>query len=137
VEGDIRMKKIIPEIHIKNCIEAVKYYKEVFGGEIKNEKMADGIESFKGHEGKLIHAELHINPDCVLYFADVFNEKGVKTYCNLILEMDSEEEINRIYSKLKENGKVRYELQKTFWGAYHAVIEDNYGNTWSLNYTLR
>ncbi len=28
---------------------------------------------FKGHKGKYIHDELHINENRVVYFADVFN----------------------------------------------------------------
>lgn len=29
------MKNIIPEIFVDNCKEALEYYKEIFGGEIK------------------------------------------------------------------------------------------------------
>jgi PhnB protein len=39
-----------------------------------------------------------------------------------------------LYEKLKEKGTVRFELQKTFWGAYHAIVIDQYGISWSLNY---
>lgn len=129
------MKKVIPEIYVKNCKEALEYYKEIFGGEIKNVQMADGIEMFKGFEGKIIHAELHINADCVLYLADIF--EGKKEYGNidLMLELENKEEIDRLYKTLSKNGSVKFELQKTFWGAYHAVVIDCYGNTWGLNYS--
>ena len=130
------MKSIIPEIYIDNCKEALDFYSSVFGGEIKNVKMADGIEMFKGFEGKIIHAELHINCSCVLYFVDVLDEPQKGFNMNLVLEMDSEEEINRVYSSLSSNGFVKYELQKAFWGAYHAVVTDCYGVTWGLNYSL-
>ena len=131
------MKRIIPEIYVKDCKAALEFYKGVFGGEIKNIQMADGIEMFKGHEGKIIHSELHINPDCVIYFVDIFGEGKTSSNVNQLLELDSEEEINRIYKELSENGTVKYELQKTFWGAYHAVVTDSYGNTWGLNLTLK
>lgn len=75
------MKKIIPELHVKNCKEALEFYKEVFGGEIKNVKLADGIEMFKGLEGKIIHAELHINSDCVMYLVDLFKEELFNIHC--------------------------------------------------------
>ncbi|HYE09267.1 MAG TPA: VOC family protein [Patescibacteria group bacterium] len=131
------MKRIIPEIFVKDCKATLEYYKEVFGGEIKNVQMADGKEMFKGFEGKVIHSELHINPDCVLYLVDILGEDKEPSNSNLLLELDSEEEINRIYSVLIETGAVIYELQKTFWGAYHAVVTDCYGNRWGLNYTLK
>lgn len=129
------MKRIIPEIFVNDCKEVLEYYKEVFGGEIKNVQMADGKEMFKGFEGKVIHSELHINPDCVLYLLDILGGGRTASNANLLLELDNEEEINRIYAALSKNGTVRYELQKTFWGAYHAVVTDCYGNTWGLNYT--
>ena len=55
------MKSIIIDLTVENCHEALLYYKEIFGGEIKNTQLADGIDMFKGHEGKYIHSELHIN----------------------------------------------------------------------------
>lgn len=131
------MKSIIPEIYVENCKEAIEYYKEVFVGEIKNLQLADGKEMFKGFEGKIIHSELHINSNCILYFVDILDGKKEAGNTHLLLELDSEEEINRIYSALSEKGVVQFELQKTFWGAYHAVVTDCYGNTWGLNYTTK
>lgn len=131
------MRSITPSIYINNCKEALEYYREVFGGEIKNVKLADGIEMFKGHEGKIIHSELHINESCILYFVDIFDDRKETGNIELVIELDKEEEINRVYSSLKEKGTVGYELQKTFWGAYHAVVTDQYGTVWGLNYTLK
>lgn len=130
------MKSIIPEIYVENCKEALEFYKGVFGGEIKNLQLADGKEMFKGFEGKVIHSELHINNNCVLYFVDLFDDKSKVSATHFVLELDSEEEINRVYNTLKEAGKVGFELQKTFWGAFHAVVTDSHGVTWGLNYTL-
>ena len=131
------MKSIIPNIYVENCKEAIKYYQEVFGGQLKNVQLADNVEMFKGHEGKIIHAELHINDECQIYFADIFGEKKESGNIDLVLELDSEDEINRLYSILSQEGSIEFELQKTFWGAYHAVVTDKFGNTWSLNYALK
>jgi len=130
------MKRIIPEVYVENCKEALEYYKEVFGGEVKNVQLADGKEMFKGLEGKIIHSELHINKDCILYFVDILHGKKEAGDTHLLLELDSEEEINKIYSALSKKGIVKFELQKTFWGAYHAVVTDCYDNTWGLNFSL-
>ena len=128
------MKRIIPELHVKNCKEALEYYKEVFGGEIKNVQMADGKEMFKGLEGKVIHAELHINDNCTLYLVDLFKEEDAVQDIHQLLILESEEEINKLYQVLSQKGTVRFELQKTFWGALHAVVTDSYGITWGLNF---
>ncbi|WP_097028422.1 VOC family protein [Clostridium peptidivorans] len=131
------MKRIIPEIFVENCKEALEYYKEVFGGEIKNVQLADGKPMFKGFEGKIIHSELHVNADCIMYLLDILTDSHKRPNGSLLLELESEEEINRLYSALSKNGSVKFELQKTFWGAYHAVVTDYYGNTWGLNYSAR
>jgi PhnB protein len=91
---------------------------------------------FKGFEGKIIHSELHINTDCVLYLVDIFEGKKESDNIHLLLELESEEEINRVYQELSKDGSVKFELQKAFWGAYYAVVTDCYGNTWGLNYSI-
>ncbi|MBC8061056.1 MAG: VOC family protein [Clostridiaceae bacterium] len=129
------MKRIIPEIYINNCKVALEYYKEVFGGDIKNVQMADGKEMFKGSEGKVIHSELHINDDCVMYLVDILQVEKESSSTHLVLELENEEEINKIYQALSKEGSIKFELQKTFWGALHAVVTDCYGITWGLNYS--
>jgi len=130
------MKQIFPHIRIANCKEEIEYYQSIFGGEIKNAQLADGIEMFKGHEGKYIHAELHMNENCAIYFADIFGDTPI-TGNNILLgpELDSEEEITRIYEALANDGEIQMELQDTFWGAKHAIVKDKNGIAWELNYT--
>ncbi|MDF2671830.1 MAG: 3-demethylubiquinone-9 3-methyltransferase [Clostridiales bacterium] len=131
------MKKIIPNISIENCKEAIEYYKGIFGGEVKDVQLADGKDMFKGHEGKIIHSELVINDDCILYLTDVFGEKQEESNISLILLLSSEEEITKLYEALEKKGKVAFPLQKTFWGSFHAVITDCYGVTWNLDYSAK
>ncbi|MFD2443896.1 VOC family protein [Bacillus sp. CGMCC 1.16607] len=83
-----------------------------------------------------MHAELHINDDCVLYFYE-FSDPQYKIGKNfsLVLDMESEEEINRIYDELAKDGNVKMPMQDTFWGAKHGVIVDKNGIQWDLNFT--
>lgn len=131
------MRKIIPNVNVENCKEALEFYKELFGGETKNVQLADGKEMFKGFEGKIIHAELHINAGCTLYLNDFMGEKKEGGNISLVLELESEEEINRLYAALSRDGHTVFPLQKTFWGSYHAVVTDSYGITWSMDYAGR
>ncbi len=128
------MKRIIPHISVSSCKHALEYYKDVFHGEVKNVQMADGNKMFEGHEGKITHAELIINEYCILYFNDFFGEEKKAGQINLLLDLESEEEINALYAAMSNGSHIQFELQKTFWGAYHAVLTDRYGVTWSLNY---
>lgn len=129
------MRHIIPHIIVENCKEAIEYYQNVFGGEIKNTQLSDGIEMFKGQEGKYIHAELHINRDCILYFVDVFRPDVKKgNHVELALELESDKEIRRLYEALSADGQVLMELQDTFWNATYAKVKDKYGVIWELSY---
>ncbi|MDL4840592.1 VOC family protein [Aquibacillus rhizosphaerae] len=128
------MKKLLPHIYLRNCHEPLAFYHHVFGGEVKNTQTADDVEMFKGHDGKYIHAELHINEDCVIYFADVFEPIKQGNNIWLVVELESKQEIESVYEQLSENGEVKMDLQHTFWGATYGVVKDVYGITWELNY---
>lgn len=54
------MKSANPYVFIKNCKIEMEHYNKILGGEIKNVQLADEIEMFRGHEGKVLHAELHL-----------------------------------------------------------------------------
>lgn len=127
------MKRILPHIYLENCQEAIEYYRQIFGGEIKNTQLSDGMEMFKGHEGKYIHAELHINESSVIYFADVFVPLSKGTNIWLSLDLETEDEIKTIYSAFAKDGQVKMELQDMFWGSKYGVITDKNGLTWELS----
>ena len=129
------MKQIIPEVYVKDCQNALEFYRQILGGKIKNLQISNNTEMFKGIENKVIHAELHVNSRCVFYFVDIFEKKRAKTgNITLMLHMDSMEELKRVYEAFANGGDVGMELQKTFWGAYHAIVTDRFGTPWALNY---
>ncbi len=133
--GGWRMKSMIIDLTVENCHEALLYYKEIFGGEIKNTQLADGIDMFKGHEGKYIHSELHINENCILYLTDIFSENYIPgNNFKIVLQLNSNEEIEKQYDALTRDGQIVFPLQDTFWGSRHGVVQDKYGVTWELDY---
>lgn len=132
------MKQIIPEIYINECAAALDFYKEIFGGEVKNMQMSDDLPLFKDMQGKVIHSELHINNKCVFYFVDIFEPKRQKPgNITLVLHMDDKAELERCYAGLSDGGKVGMHLQKTFWGAWHAIVTDRFGAPWALNLNMK
>lgn len=128
------MRQVIPEIYVRDCRKALDFYLDVFGGEIKNLQMSDNMEVFSDLHGKVIHSELHVNGSCVLYFADALTENR-KEIGNVtpMLHLDNEQETQRIYRALQQQGTVLMELQKTFWGAWHAIVTDRFGAPWALS----
>ena len=132
---DTRMKQIIPEVYVKDAINALDFYKDLFGGKVKNLQLSDQLPMFKDQPGKVVHAELHINARCVLYFADIFDERRKRCgNMTLMLHMENMSEIERAYDILSQNGKVGMPLQQTFWGAWHAIVTDKFGAPWALSF---
>jgi PhnB protein len=121
-----------------NAREALEYYKEVFGGEVL------GIQTFgeadypspPEMDDKVMHAQFK-KGDFFFMASDCFigHTVDVGNNISLVLEFESEEEIQNIYDKLSLNGSVLMELQDTFWGAKYGKVKDPYGVIWDLNYT--
>jgi len=131
-----QLKQIIPEIYVKDCLDALHFYKDLFGGEIKNLQMSEDIEMFKQISGKVVHAELHVNSRCVFYFVDIFEKKRAAVgNVTLVLHMHTKQEMQQAFDRLKEGGLVGMEMQRTFWGEYHAIVTDRFGAPWALNFT--
>ena len=132
------MKQIVPEIYVKNCAQALGFYKETFGGEIKNLQMSDDMEMFKQYKGKVVHGELHVNNNCIFYFLDIFDKKRASVgNVTLVLHMQTKQQMQQVFDALSEGGDVGMAMQKTFWGEYHAIVTDRYGAPWALNFTPR
>ncbi|WP_246943362.1 VOC family protein [Bacillus pinisoli] len=127
------MKSANPYVFIEDCQAALEYYQYILGGEIKNIQLADEMEMFKGHEGKVLHAELHLG-NSIIHFSDLFAPVQKGNQIRISLECDSEEEIKSVYQKLITDGQILIELKETFWGALHANITDKFGISWLLNF---
>ena len=52
----------------------------------------------------------------------------------LMIQCDSEEEINSYFANLSAGGVVSMPLSKQFWGATYGQLTDKFGVLWSLNY---
>jgi PhnB protein len=121
------MKSIIPNLFIDNCKENLEFYKRIFSGELNN------IAPRHDAAEKIMHAELHINKDCVLYFGDKLEEAPPDPNIHIFLKFESEAEIQKVYDSLKKEGEVELELDQSFWGTLHAVVIDKNGITWDLD----
>ncbi|WP_231633183.1 VOC family protein [Numidum massiliense] len=81
-------------------------------------------------------SELHVNEQCVLYFADIFQNNITKgNHIQLTLDLEDDAEITRLYASLAKDGEVKMELQDTFWNAKYGIVTDPYGVTWELNFS--
>ena len=131
------MKAIIPEVYVKDCMNALDLYISAFGGEIKNLQISDNMEMFKKYKGKVIHSELHVNSRCVFYFVDMLDKKRAGNNITLVVHTHTRSELEKIFAALADGGKINMPPQKTLWGEYHARLIDKFGTSWALNFAPR
>ena len=53
---------------------------------------------------------------------------------NLLIQAESEAEVDKLFNALSAGGTVKVPLNKTFWGAYFGMFEDKFGIQWMINY---
>ena len=124
-----------------NCREAAEFYAEVFGTE-KPQIMTFGEtppnpEFALPEEAKnlVMHTRLNISGSNVM-FSDVFPGMPFVQGNNVTLSIVTEnlDEIKTWFNKLKEGGKVKMDLQETFWSKCYGNLTDKFGIEWQFNY---
>lgn len=123
-----------------NCREAVEYYAEVFGTQ-KPQILALGdvpenTEYPVSEEEKqlIMHARLNINGSDIMFSDNVggFPFTQGNNFSIAVVSRNTED-IKNWFGKLKEGGKVRMELQETFWSKCYGAITDKFGIDWQLS----
>ena len=132
------MTQINAYLHFNgNCREAMTFYKECLGGELK--LMTAGESPMAGQlpaaqHNHIMHGTL-INKGIALMASDMMSPDGV-THGNAIsltLVCSNKAEIENFFSKLSAGGKVLHALKEEFFGTY-GDLTDKYGISWMFNY---
>lgn len=121
-----------------NCREAMTFYQECLGGELTllpvgESPLADQLPATK--RNCILHACLK-RDGLTLLGADLITtqEPTVGNSVSMLLECSSEEEINRLSTKLSSSGELLHPLEHTFWGSIFGDVADQYGFHWYLNF---
>lgn len=131
------MKTITPYLFFSgNCEEAMSFYKECLNGEITAlQRFGDAEMPVEDdHKRKIMHGELKAEGITIM-FSDGAPHKEITGGNNvqLSINLESEEEQNRIFEALSEEGEITMPLENTFWGARYGMLTDRYGIRWMLN----
>lgn len=130
------MSEIITFVSVDNCLEAIEFYKDVFKAEVVGEMtMLENIPGFEEYKGKVGHSTLQIG-DSRMFMNDALEEfpMTIGERVQLVLDMETEEELKTAFKKLVNGGKVVMELQEVHWGALFGTVKDKYGVTWQIYY---
>ncbi|MFA5328553.1 MAG: VOC family protein [Prolixibacteraceae bacterium] len=121
-----------------NCREAMNFYKDCLGGELQWQTVGDSPMSDKlprKMKECILHSTL-TKGDLVLIASDMVDEEGLLkgNAVSLMLNCNSEDEIQQFYMRLSAGGKQTHPLEINFWGALFGNLTDKFGNRWLLHY---
>ncbi|MBW8201142.1 VOC family protein [Flagellimonas abyssi] len=122
-----------------NCQEALDFYADCLGAEIKNRQTyADRkIDVPDEYRDRLQHAELKGNGvDFMAYDAAPDTPLMDGTKIHLSIDVDKKQKAQEIFEQLSSGGKVHHELREREWNALFARFTDKYGINWMLNCDL-
>jgi len=135
------MENVIPYLTFEgNALDALTFYTQALEGRVlysqtfrQSELEAGMPEAWKD---KIMHAAFQAG-DLQLMVSDTpDSETKVISgdQVQLALNFTNEQEIDRVYSHLAEDGQVTLALEKTSWGAKFGMLTDQFGVRWMLNF---
>ena len=127
-----------------NAREAIGFYSDVFGvepfGIVDFAAFADQeMELSEEDLGKVAHSSIPLTDDVTLMLSDVAGEYvdryAVGSNAYVYLEVESEEEADRLFAALSDGGSVEMPLMETEWADKYGSLVDKYGQGWMVGYT--
>ena len=117
-----------------NCREAFQFYKEHLGGKITMissfNDMPDKNSIPPNWQDKILHAQIEIG-NGILMGADIPNAEQMHS-AYLSLNVNSDEEAERIYGLLSDGGQIFMKMEQTFFASRFALLRDKFGTNWML-----
>ena len=135
------MKPLVPYLCFNgNCHEVMNFYKQCFGGELQlitYGESPEGVCDKNADKNAIMHAFLKKDDFSLMAsdWPDGEAKQGNNVHLNI--ECETKLEIETLFKKLSQEGKVVQALADTFWGAHFGMLVDKYGIHWMLNYPLQ
>jgi PhnB protein len=131
------MKKLYPYIAFSgNCEEALNFYKDALGGEIRSLMRYSEAPEYATEENKnlIMHSEF-VAEGIRFMAADEMKPRDNATgRVSLSIDFDTAEEEEKVFNALSDGANIMMPLQDTFWGARFGILADKFGISWMFNY---
>ena len=127
-----RNQKITPLLMFNgNAEEAMTFYTTIF-------EDAEIRSIFHQENGMVMHATFTMNGQTFMAI-DNGNENDIPftSAFSLFVTCETEKEIDTVFKKLAEDGKILMDLAPTPFSVKFAWVEDQYGVSWQLNLETR
>lgn len=119
-----------------NCEEAINYYKNELGAEVKEISYLDEAPVDLGYENP-ISARFVTYAEVVMFGTSIVMSDGAEHDMKnqnfwFSLFLDTEEEVVTVFNKLAENGEVIEPLAPKFWATLDGNVTDCFGIQWNI-----
>ncbi|MDN5204783.1 VOC family protein [Fulvivirgaceae bacterium BMA10] len=131
--------KLNPYLAFKgNCEEAMNFYKENLQGTIESvQYFKDGdMDVPENMKDQVMHLEMHFGGN-ILMASDGFEGEIANSNITLAIAMEDVSEMEQVFHKMAEGGKITMPLENTFWGARFGMLTDKFGTKWMFNCELK
>jgi PhnB protein len=121
-----------------NCEAAMKFYQDIFGGDLEISRFSDFPHTPAGHENGVMHATLTSSD--ITFMASDGMPGGTVNFgdsVNMSLSGDDEEKMTKFFNGLSESGKLTMPLAKQAWGDLFGMLTDKFGINWLVNITAK
>jgi len=121
-----------------NCREAMTFYKDSLGGDlflrpIEGSPIEPMCPAAMKHQ--IMHSSI-TKGGFAMMASDLVGHDGYTQGTNfgISINCSSEEEVNTLFEKFSEGGKILDPIKVQFWGAIFGVVTDKFGIKWMFNY---
>jgi len=119
-----------------NCDEAITYYKEALGAEVKT-IIHNGSDPSDPNTDSSLPPNFVTYSEVLLFGTPIMMTDGakMKMSCDnfsFTLSLDTEEEVTSVYNKLADGGEIVDALSADF-GFLMGCVNDRYGITWTVS----
>ena len=117
-----------------HCREAFQFYEKHLGAKITSMmthgEMPGNPNIPKDWNEAILHARMELG-GMVIMGADIPNAEPMRS-AYLTLGTDTDEEADRIYAILTDNGEIFMKMETTFFASRFAMLRDRFGTSWML-----
>ena len=116
-----------------HCEEAFRFYEKHLGGKITTllNHQQPGVANIPADwKNAILHARIEIG-DTVLMGADIPSAEPMRS-AYLTLRVESDEEAEKLYEILSNEGEIFMKMEQTFFASRFAMLRDKFGTSWML-----
>ena len=126
---------LLPSIALRNCDDAISYYKEILGAQVKTISYFRDAPSDCGLDEStppnyVMYSEVLIH-GATMCMTDGSEPIPSESFW-FTLMFDTPEEVADIFNKLADGGEVVEAPKPQFWAASNAYVIDRFGMFWNI-----